>query len=444
MREFKNFRSMVAVIAASVLMLATGNSRALTAEGVYAKVKDSVFTVYSLDFDTKRSKARGSAVAIGKTQLATNCHVALAGNYLLVKIGEQLKVARLTFKDDKQDLCLLEVPNTHFSAVKIRKSDSVKIGEVVFTVGNPEGTEKSLSQGIISNRLPVKNGVWLQTDARIYFGSSGGGLFDQEGQLIGITAKMGGNFAFAIPTEWVLNVLNPSQLRVAEIKDVAEQDQNAATPTPAPTPAPQAGAKPDYSSAYANLKLLGTYGRDQISLYRNNAECFISIPGRGPQNKPVGMTIWNPQHADRMVIFASAPSMESALELLLRSIEEGQADGKSSNNYRSDNILNLDGQSFNLFGASSSTERYAYFVAHFDRSPLAELQKNRDFFVQFHDADPRIGNDKVVYSLDGFAQALEAFKQQCQTKPAVQPQPETAPQSPPQSQPQTQSQPQAS
>ncbi|WP_244897006.1 serine protease [Candidatus Coxiella mudrowiae] len=71
----------------------------------------------------------------------------------------------------------------------------------MYAIGNTQGTEKSLSREIISNKHKVKVGEWLETDATIYFGCSRSGLFDDEGNLIGITAKMGVNFGFVIPTE---------------------------------------------------------------------------------------------------------------------------------------------------------------------------------------------------------------------------------------------------
>src|SRR3990167_3339232 len=401
MCQFKFFRVLPILF---ILVVSPLKGSALTAQQVYEKVKDSVFTLYSLDFKTKQAKARGSAVAITKNILATNCHIALAGNYLLVKSDDKARVARLFYQDPKQDLCLLEIPGANFSPAKIRNSQSVKIGESVFAIGNPQGTEKSLSQGIISNLHKVDGGMWLQTDAVIYFGSSGGGLFDQDGDLIGITAKMGGNFGFAIPTQWILDVLQP-QSGTAQAS--SSQDSSGSQLS---TVVPE--QKIDYSQAAANLKLLGTYGRDQVALYRNNKACFISFPGHGSKDRRVGVSIWNPQYPEKVVVFASAISMEAALELLLRSIVEGKV--KAHSNYLSENKLYLGGKSYHLYGASSDFERYAYFVARFENNPIPILEKTAEFSVQFNDLDSRIGNDKVTFRLDGFEDAYSAYKKECQ------------------------------
>jgi S1-C subfamily serine protease len=84
----------------------------------------------------------------------------------------------------------------------------VHIGEEVFTIGSPKGYEKSISRGIISNKIKFKDTSILQTDASISPGSSGGGLFDTKSHLIGITflkneAAGSEGIGFAIPAELI-------------------------------------------------------------------------------------------------------------------------------------------------------------------------------------------------------------------------------------------------
>lgn len=77
----------------------------------------------------------------------------------------------------------------------------MRVGEKVFAIGAPAGLDKTLTEGIVS-ALRTENGVRLiQTTAPITYGSSGGALFDAEGNLIGMTIKgvqAGGNFNFAL------------------------------------------------------------------------------------------------------------------------------------------------------------------------------------------------------------------------------------------------------
>lgn len=380
------------LIALLCFMLSPLTSEALTAEQVYQKVENSIFTLYSLEFDTKRVVARGSAVAIDKSILATNCHVALSGDYLVVKLHDEQKprVARLFYKNEKQDLCLLEIPGANFTPVKIRASANVKIGEDVYAVGNPKGTERSLSKGIISNKHPVKDGVWLQTDAALYFGSSGGGLFDNNGRLIGITTKMGGNFGFAIPTEWISEVISPEQPR-------AKTDSDKASGV--------------YSEAVNGLSYLGSYGQDRVKLYRYNRECFLLIPGTDTNGKKVSLVLWNPKYATTLVIFPSSGTAEEAVSVLYQAILEQKKEQQT--NYKSDSKIYIAGQSYPLFGSKTDSKKYAFLISQFSQSPRTVFLNSNSFKIVFEDDEPAIGNETVVYHLKGIAEGLSAYNAKC-------------------------------
>jgi S1-C subfamily serine protease len=105
--------------------------------------------------------------------------------------------------ETKTDRCILSTEREILSPVKqIRTYDGLKVGEQVFTIGSPSGLESTLGQGIISGLR--RDGVrrLVQTTAPISPGSSGGGLFDRSGNLIGITTftlrdSQGLNFAIA-------------------------------------------------------------------------------------------------------------------------------------------------------------------------------------------------------------------------------------------------------
>jgi len=381
--------SLVALLCFTLFPL---TSEGLMAQQVYKNVKGSIFTLYSLDFQTKRVKARGSAVAIRKNILATNCHIALSGNYLIVKLHDQKKfrVARLFYKNEKQDLCLLEMPGSNFTSVKIRPSADVKIGEEVYAIGNPKGTEKSLSKGIISNKHTVKGGVWLQTDAAVHFGSSGGGLFDSDGRLIGIMTKMGGNFGFAIPTEWILQVVSP------------QQNQAKLSLRKHPKMYPQ---------AVKALSYLGTYGQDKIQLYRYNRECFLFIPGTDTNGRKVSLILWNPKFATTLVIFPSSRLAQEAVSVLYKSILEKKT--QKQNNYESKSKIIIAGQAYPLFGARTSDKKYPFLITRFSQDPRAVFLNSNSFKIVFEDDDPSIGNETILYHLKGIAQGLSAYNAKC-------------------------------
>ncbi len=154
--------------------------------------------------------------------LITNFHVIEGERKLAVavfhKIGDEFK--RDKFEDvdivatnSFLDLALLKVnlPEGYTPVITyLAAEDELRDGDLVFAIGNPLGLERSVSQGIISRRNRVQEGLaYIQTTAQINPGNSGGPLFDARGQVVGVTnMKMGGEgLGFAIPVRYVVDFL---------------------------------------------------------------------------------------------------------------------------------------------------------------------------------------------------------------------------------------------
>ena len=149
--------------------------------------------------------AQGSAVAVTKNQLFTNCHVIEDRPLVWIKQTKKLTRANVIAGDSPTDRCILSVEQESLDPVQgIRKYENLMVGEEVYTIGSPSGLESTLGQGIISGLRQLDTQRLIQTTAPISPGSSGGGLFDQSGNLIGITTFMvseGQSLNFAIATE---------------------------------------------------------------------------------------------------------------------------------------------------------------------------------------------------------------------------------------------------
>jgi len=112
------------------------------------------------------------------------------------------------------DLALLKLPpqkDLKLTGMTLSISDDLNAGDGVFAVGNPLGLERSVSQGIVSTKNRVFEGlIYLQTDAAINPGNSGGPLFNLRGEVVGVTnmkANRGDNVGFAIPISYVKDFL---------------------------------------------------------------------------------------------------------------------------------------------------------------------------------------------------------------------------------------------
>ena len=195
--------------AALLAAFATTGAHALTAEQVYAKVSPSVWRVVTYDADNL-PLGQGSAVVVGSEAVVTNCHVLAKAKRVAVKREKVSLEAKLAMWDVKRDLCQLRVAGLKAPAVWIANAGNITVGQNVFAVGNPKGLELTMSAGLVSSLRRNSAGqlVLIQTSAAISGGSSGGGLFDAQGNLVGLTTlgSVTGdaqNLNFAIPAEWV-------------------------------------------------------------------------------------------------------------------------------------------------------------------------------------------------------------------------------------------------
>ena len=177
---------------------------AMTPSEVYDSVKDSVVVVKVYDRQGKQT-GLASGVMLPSGDIVTNYHVVKAGVRYTVGRGKQATPATLKAGDPDIDLGLLTAPGLEAIPARLGKAGELKVGEPVYAVGVPEGLELSLSEGIVS-QLRGGPPPLIQTTLVISPGSSGGGLFNAEGELVGITTfylKEGQNLNFALPVEWI-------------------------------------------------------------------------------------------------------------------------------------------------------------------------------------------------------------------------------------------------
>ena len=161
---------------------------------------------------TPKRAAAGSGVIISADgYIVTNNHVVDGADELTVSLTDNKEYsARVIGADKTTDLALIKIDGKNLPAITIANSDEVRVGEWVLAVGNPLGLNNTVTAGIISAKARTlgANGVesFIQTDAAINQGNSGGALVNTRGELVGINAMLysqtGSNigYGFAIPT----------------------------------------------------------------------------------------------------------------------------------------------------------------------------------------------------------------------------------------------------
>lgn len=180
----------------------------VTPEQVFTHGSRSVVMVYAAE-PSGKIVGRGSGVFVAGDLLVTNCHVIARGKVFLAGHRQKRSPARLMGFDAEKDLCVLNVQGLEVTPARIGDSKTVRVGQRVYAIGTPEGFELTLSEGLVSGLREAAGGRYIQTTAPMSEGSSGGGLFDGNGCLIGITAfvfSAGQNLNFAAPVDWAVDL----------------------------------------------------------------------------------------------------------------------------------------------------------------------------------------------------------------------------------------------
>lgn len=169
---------------------------------------------------TPKRTAAGSGVIISADgYIVTNNHVVDGADELTVTTNDNKEYsARIIGTDNTTDLALIKIDAKNLPAITIANSENIKVGEWVLAVGNPLGLNNTVTAGIVSAKARAlgANSVesFIQTDAAINAGNSGGALVNTRGELIGINAMLYSQtgsysgYGFAIPTSIMNKVVD--------------------------------------------------------------------------------------------------------------------------------------------------------------------------------------------------------------------------------------------
>lgn len=184
------------------------------------------------DNQSRQFSGLGSGVIIDaeKGYIVTNNHVIDNADKITVELNDGREYqAKLIGKDPQSDIALLKIDDAKkLTAIKLADSDKIRVGDYVVAIGNPFGIGQTVTSGIIS--ALARSGLsmngfenFIQTDASINQGNSGGALVNLNGELVGINtaiiAPSGGNvgIGFAIPSNMVNN-LTSQIIEYGEVK----------------------------------------------------------------------------------------------------------------------------------------------------------------------------------------------------------------------------------
>ena len=147
----------------------------------------------------------GMALAIDQGQMVATCHGLPAGAKLVVKVGPQMHPADLTITDEELDLCRLTVAGFTTPPLKVAAEDA-KAGDRIFAVGMNAKGELAATEGKVNQVRATPRGKVLEVSMPIAASGSGGGIFNEQGQLVGIATtphSFGAGLNIALPVSWI-------------------------------------------------------------------------------------------------------------------------------------------------------------------------------------------------------------------------------------------------
>jgi len=146
-------------------------------------------------------RGSGSGVLIEPAgTVVTNAHVATRPELEVQAIGGSTLRAEVAARDASIDLALLRIEDSGAEPLPIRDSDSLRVGEIILSTGNPWGMAQSVAMGVIHS-LPGER--LIAADIRLAPGYSGGGMVDATGALVGINTMISGGLGLAVPSNTV-------------------------------------------------------------------------------------------------------------------------------------------------------------------------------------------------------------------------------------------------
>jgi len=168
--------------------------------------------------------------------IATNLHVIVGGPRLKVTLPDrELDVVEVLAASPEHDLAVVRVEARGLPVVALGDSDAMRPGDAIVAIGNPLGLENTVSNGLISARRKFDAGVEvLQISAPIAPGSSGGPIFNDHGEVIGIATAVleeGQNLNFGMPARYLVSLMKaPEPVPFPEFARVIAQIRQSRTP----------------------------------------------------------------------------------------------------------------------------------------------------------------------------------------------------------------------
>jgi S1-C subfamily serine protease len=199
---------------------------ALDAGEVFRLAEPSIVVVLASDANQQKGRL-GSGVLVAPLEVVTSCKIVDGAADIVLTQGNSLRKATLHLRDPDRDLCQLQVESALPSGQPARLADrQPSTGHTVYAISSPQGMELSINRSMISSlrEVPGSAARLIQIDLRVQPASHGGGVFDEDGRLLGLITgefKRTDSETYAVPAVWIAELPSRAQSRLAVKVDAA-------------------------------------------------------------------------------------------------------------------------------------------------------------------------------------------------------------------------------
>lgn len=215
MKPIRVLLSLLMVMAILFASTLSASAIGFEAETIY----ESIFVIYSGNF-------LGSGFALGTNCIITNAHVIADNSQIAVLSysGNEYKAAVLGI-NESEDIAVLVVENGDFPYLAVADTSVMKTGDDIYAIGAPKGMAYTLTKGTVSAKERIiRNNSYIQIDAAINEGNSGGPLLNDNGQVLGMnTLKMSDSegIGLAIPINRICDYLQSLDIELTENRNIS-------------------------------------------------------------------------------------------------------------------------------------------------------------------------------------------------------------------------------
>jgi hypothetical protein len=274
-------RYAIKTIAITLIITVMALAQNKSPKEIAREISQAVVVVESLDERGNVTGQGSGFIVTPNGAVVSNLHVVAGAAMARVKLpnGDVYKTADIVEADDAKDIVVLKIKGFKLPTVTLGDSDKTEVGESIVAISSPEGLANSLSTGVVSGMRRLDTRRVFQITAPISQGSSGGALFNSNGEVIGIVTyffKSGQNINFAVPINYARGMIGDQVTTSLAKLHAPPKAKEAATPPPSLAESVESNEQVEVLLSNASRGKLGRTQQEPMFLRPDEALAFFT------------------------------------------------------------------------------------------------------------------------------------------------------------------------